>query len=117
MANRRGAARTTALELANVRTQRIYAVVDSIPRGCVASYGQVAREALLPGRARLVGRLMSGLSVSNELPWHRVVNAAGKSSLEPGRAAREQRRRLRLEGVEFSARGRIDLLRYGWRPA
>ncbi len=95
--------------------QRIVATVDSIPRGCVASYGQVALEAGLPGRARLVGRTMSELPAGTKLPWHRVVNAAGRISTS-GASAREQRRRLRAEGVSVDARGKLDLGAHRWTP-
>ena len=95
--------------------QRILATVDSIPRGCVASYGQVAAEAGLPRRARLVGRVLSQLAPGTKLAWHRVVNASGRISLA-GASAREQRRRLRTEGVEVDARGRIDLDVHRWHP-
>jgi methylated-DNA-protein-cysteine methyltransferase-like protein len=97
------------------RRARILAVVDSIPRGRVASYGQVAREAGLPRHARLVGRVLAGLSSASALPWHRVVNSAGGISLRPGAA--RQRRRLAREGVAFSRSGRIDLARFRWAPA
>ena len=95
---------------------RILATVDDIPRGRVASYGQVAAEAGLPGRARLVGRALGALSGESALAWHRVVNAQGRISERPGGAMVEQRRRLEAEGVAFDARGRIDLERFGWRP-
>ncbi len=95
--------------------QRILAVVDSIPPGRVATYGQVAREAALPRRARLVGRVLASLPVRSSIPWHRVVNAAGRISLRPGRGARLQRSRLEREGVSVPG-GRIDLERFGWRP-
>ncbi len=91
--------------------------MDSIPAGRVASYCQVADEAGLPGRARLVGRLLGELEEGSLLPWHRVVIAAGKSSLDPvSPSGREQRRRLEREGVEFRAAGSSDLARFGWRP-
>lgn len=93
--------------------QRIRATVDSIPRGCVATYGQIAREAGLPERARVVGRVLRDLPRGSKLPWHRVINAAGKSSLR-GASAIEQRRRLAREGVRANARGKIDLARFGW---
>ena len=89
--------------------------MDSIPAGKVASYGQVAAEAGLPRRARLVGRVLAGREEGTELPWHRVVNASGGISVRDGGEA-EQRRRLRSEGVEFQANGRIDLKRFGWKP-
>ncbi|MCY2959784.1 MAG: MGMT family protein [Planctomycetota bacterium] len=95
--------------------QRIVATVDSIPRGRVASYGQVALEAGLPRRARLVGRVLSSLPQGSKLAWHRVVNAAGLISTS-GAVAREQRRRLRAEGVPVDVRGRVDLAEHGWRP-
>ena len=99
----------------NPTLQRIYATVDSIPRGNVATYGQVAREAFLPGRARLVGRALRELPKGSLLTWHRVVNASGKLSTS-GTSAVEQARRLKREGVRFSARGRISLAEFGWRP-
>ena len=96
--------------------QRIYAVVKRIPRGRVASYGQVAVLAGLPGRARHVGFALSSLPDGSRVPWHRVVNAAGAVAARgfPG-AEGFQRHLLEEEGVKFSAAGRIDLERYGWR--
>ena len=96
------------------RRARILAVVDSIPKGRVATYGQVAREAGLPRHARLVGRALAGLPEGNPVPWHRVVNSAGRISLRPGAAL--QRRRLAREGLLFTRAGRIDLARFRWLP-
>ena len=93
--------------------QRILATVDSIPRGQVATYGDVAREAGLPRRARLVGRVLSELPAGSRLPWHRVVNACGALSPRPGGTG-EQRRRLLREGLEFASSGRLSLARYRW---
>lgn len=97
--------------------ERIYATVDDIPRGRVATYGQVAEEAGLPRRARLVGRALRELPPERELPWHRVVNASG--SISPrgdGSSARRQKRLLEDEDVEVNPGGRVDLERYRWRP-
>ena len=97
--------------------ERIYAMVDAIPVGCVATYGQVALEAALPRRARLVGKALKDLPQGSSLPWHRVVNARGEISLRAKRASlREQKRRLRAEGVRFSKAGHIDLGVFGWNP-
>ncbi len=96
------------------RRARILAVVDSIPRGRVASYGQVAREAGLPRHARLVGRVLSTLAPGSALPWQRVVNSSGHISPRPGAAL--QRRRLAREGVVLTKAGRIDLERFRWTP-
>ncbi|MCK6446155.1 MAG: MGMT family protein [Planctomycetes bacterium] len=93
----------------------MFATIDAIPRGRVASYGQVAAEAGLAGRARWVGRLLSRLPAHSALPWHRVLGAGGRVSVG-GSAAREQRRRLRAEGVGFRPSGRVDLARHAWRP-
>ena len=95
--------------------RRIYAVVRRIPRGRVASYGQVARLAGLPGHARQVGYAMYALTAGTKVPWHRVVNAAGAVSRRrvPG-AELTQRMLLEREGVRFGPRGRIPLDRYGW---
>ena len=97
--------------------RRIYAVVRRIPRGRVASYGQVARLAGLPGHARQVGYAMHALPAGTTVPWHRVVNAQGAVSRRrvPG-AELTQRMLLLREGVQFGARGRIPLDRYGWKP-
>lgn len=96
------------------RRQRVLAVIDSIPRGRVATYGQVAREAGLARRARFVGKLLSELAPRSPLPWHRVVNASGGISLRPGPGAARQRRLLAREGIRFSASGSIDLARFRW---
>ena len=99
----------------NLRSERIYATVDAIPRGRVASYGQVATEAGLEGRARLVGKLLSSLPTGSRLPWHRVMGAGGRIALGPESAAgRRQIRLLRAEGVEFSKSKRVNLKRFGW---
>jgi methylated-DNA-protein-cysteine methyltransferase related protein len=99
------------------RWERVYAVVRRIPRGRVATYGQVAALAGLGGQARQVGYALHALPGEGFAPWHRVVNARGAISLPPGGGADvTQRLRLEREGVRFDARGRIDLERFGWRP-
>jgi methylated-DNA-protein-cysteine methyltransferase-like protein len=91
---------------------QICQTVQAIPRGRVASYGQVAELAGLPGRARLVGRVLSLLPPNSRVPWQRVVNARGELSLRGEDAAR-QRRLLEREGVRFSSTGRVDMRRFG----
>lgn len=97
------------------RLQRIHAVVDSVPRGRVATYGQVAVAAHV-SNPRHVGAALRRLPPGSSLPWHRIVNARGEISRRGPAAEREQLERLVAEGVEPDARGRIDLERYGWRP-
>ncbi|MBI5202245.1 MAG: MGMT family protein [Elusimicrobia bacterium] len=94
------------------RCARIYAAVRRVPKGRVATYGQIARLAGLPGRARLVGKALGALKDAS-VPWHRIVNAAGKiSGRSEADSPREQRRRLEREGVRFTPAGRIDLEGY-----
>ena len=93
----------------------IYAAVSAVPVGRVATYGQIAEEAGLPRRWRLVGRALGALPDDSAVPWHRIVNARGEISPRgAGDSAREQRLILEDEGVAFDARGRIDLARYRW---
>jgi len=99
-----------------VTYQRIYAVIRRIPRGRVATYGQIAELAGLPGHARQVGYALHALPAGTAVPWHRVINARGEVSLRtsPG-GELTQRMLLEREGVRFDARGRVDLGRVGWR--
>lgn len=96
---------------------RIYAVVRRIPRGRIASYGQVAALAGLPRHARLVGYALHALPPDGDVPWHRVVNAKGELSLRatPG-FEHVQRGLLEDEGVHFDGRGRASHAEFGWRP-
>jgi methylated-DNA-protein-cysteine methyltransferase-like protein len=98
--------------------EKIYAVIQRIPEGRVATYGQVATLAGLPGRARLAGTALRETPEGLTLPWHRVINAGGKVSHRPGLGVDEgyQRHLLEEEGVVFSRGGRIDLDRFGWDP-
>jgi methylated-DNA-protein-cysteine methyltransferase-like protein len=95
---------------------RIYSVVRRIPRGRVATYGQVAKLAGLPGSARQVGYALHALHSASALPWQRVINASGAISLHPMNGGISQRILLEKEGVRFDARGRVSLPRFGWRP-
>jgi methylated-DNA-protein-cysteine methyltransferase-like protein len=97
---------------------RIHDAVRRIPRGRVASYGQVALEAGLPGHARQVGYAMAALPDDSDVPWHRVVNARGEIARRSGGTLGEriQRALLEEEGVVFDGRDRIDLERFGWDP-
>jgi len=90
-------------------------VVRRIPRGRVATYGQVATLAGLPGHARQVGYALHALTSATAVPWQRVVNAAGAISLRPTNGGISQRLLLEREGVRFDARGRIALKKYCWR--
>ena len=97
--------------------ERFYAVVKRIPRGRVATYGQVATLAGLPGHARQVGYALHATPPNVRIPWHRVVNAKGEISLRAGAGGGDlQTALLREECVAFDERGRIDLSRFRWSP-
>ncbi len=97
--------------------QRIWLVVAMIPAGFVATYGDIAARAGLPGNARRVGRALRALPAGTSIPWHRVINAQGRLSLPPNSAAgKTQRCRLLAEGVAFSGQWRIDLRSFRWSP-
>ncbi len=93
-----------------VAAEAILAAVRAIPRGQVAGYGEVARRAGLPGRARLAARVLSG-NTDPALPWHRVLRSDGRIAFPEGsQGFREQARRLRDEGVAV-ANGRVRIAR------
>jgi methylated-DNA-protein-cysteine methyltransferase-like protein len=96
---------------------RIYAVVRRIPPGRVATYGQIAELAGLPGHARQVGYALHALPKGTVVPWHRVLNARGALSLRrsPGGEI-TQRLLLEREGVRFDGGGLVALERIRWRP-
>jgi methylated-DNA-protein-cysteine methyltransferase-like protein len=93
----------------------VYRAVRAIPRGRVATYGQVARWLGLRRGARAVGWALRALSPqrARSVPWHRVVGAGGRISPRAGTGAQVQRRRLSAEGVRFTA-GRVDMSRHGF---
>lgn len=96
-------------------TQRVYALVRTIPRGRILSYGEVAALAGKPRAPRAVGGALSAIPDDMEIPWWRVVNSAGRISTSPiHHTAQIQRAMLEDEGVEFSPGGTIDWDRYGW---
>jgi len=90
-------------------------VIARIPRGRVATYGQIARLAGLKGQARLVGYALHATPAESSIPWHRVLNAQGAISTR-GTSAERQRKLLLREGVRFDARGRVSLEKFQWRP-
>jgi methylated-DNA-protein-cysteine methyltransferase-like protein len=92
----------------------ILRVIRAIPRGCVASYGEIAERAGLPRRARLVGRVLRESPDGAGLPWYRVLRSDGRIAFPPGtRGFREQVRRLAAEGV-LVVGCRVDIALHGW---
>ena len=89
----------------------VHAVVASIPAGKVCAYGEVAKRAGHPGRARWVGKILSQLPPDTDLPWHRVINAAGGITCPQAQIARE---RLVAEGVKVRDL-KVNIRQFGWR--
>ncbi len=94
--------------------ETIHDVVRTIPKGRVATYGQIAVivERCTP---RMVGYAMAAVPFGTDVPWHRVINAQGRVSARGGGdGAETQRVLLEAEGVAFDESGRVDLARVGW---
>jgi methylated-DNA-protein-cysteine methyltransferase related protein len=106
----------TAPPQGDAAAEAIFAVIRRIPKGWVATYGQVAAMAGLPRRARLVGTVLQNLDPASDIPWHRVVNAKGEVSYSLSRNGGDalQQRLLEKEGVEFDDRNRFNLERFRW---
>lgn len=98
------------------RKETIWHIVSQIPKGKVATYGQVAELAGITRGARLVGRILNQLPKDSQLPWHRVVNAAGKVSLRSQTDGHnQQQHKLNNEDVVFIS-GKLNLSLYRWQP-
>jgi len=100
---------------AQLHYKDIYRIVRRIPRGRVATYGQIATLAGIDGQARQVGYALHNLPTGADVPWHRVVNARGEVSLRTTSDSHQlQRMLLEAEGVIFDTRGRVDMERFRW---
>jgi methylated-DNA-protein-cysteine methyltransferase-like protein len=96
--------------------EKIWATIRRVPLGRVATYGQIAAEAGFVKRPRLTAQALANVPPGMEIPWHRIINAQGKSSMPEGsRGNREQLRRLKGEGVKI-VKGKISLDEYRWQP-
>ncbi|MBL8046458.1 MAG: MGMT family protein [Anaerolineales bacterium] len=104
--------------------EQVYALVRQVPHGKVATYGQIALLLIPPASVpadqyRRVGAIWVGGAMANapeDVPWQRVINSQGKISARPGLGPAAQRNLLEAEGVEFDAKERVDLKRFGWNP-
>ena len=98
------------------RLERIWSTIADIPEGTVASYGQLAEIAGIPRGARQVGYALRHSPAGLDLPWHRVVQASGKSAFDRNSTAfAEQSKRLVEEGVAI-LNGKVDMRKYRWQP-
>jgi len=91
-------------------------IVRQIPRGSVATYGQIAKLAGIPRNSRQVGSVLKNLPAGSSVPWFRVVNSRGEISLRgDGSCQSVQRIKLEKEKIEFDGRGRVSLSRFAWK--
>jgi methylated-DNA-protein-cysteine methyltransferase-like protein len=94
--------------------ERVKAIIKRIPRGKVATYGQIATVAGNPRAARQVVRVLHACSRKDRLPWHRVINREGRISLKRDYGYELQKKLLDDEGVAFDEHGAVDLVRHQW---
>jgi methylated-DNA-protein-cysteine methyltransferase-like protein len=97
-------------------TVAVKKVIKKIPRGKVATYGQIAALAGNPRAARQVVRILHSSSRKDKLPWHRVINSKGTISLKPGQGYELQKSLLEKEGIKFGLRDAVDLKLFLWSP-
>ena len=103
---------------------QVWSLVRQVPSGRVTTYGRVAERlgpppGVDPETFRVYGARWVGAAMAaspGDVPWQRVVNAQGEISIRQGGLHLRQRSLLEAEGVEFNARGQIDLGRFGWEP-
>ncbi|MEE4244108.1 MAG: MGMT family protein [Kangiellaceae bacterium] len=100
----------------DTQSEKIIAIINQIPEGKVISYGMVADYAGLPGRARLVGRVLKQAPDHLSLPWQRVLRAGGHLAFAMGSTQFDKQvELLGNEGVEI-VKGKVDIDRFGWKP-
>ena len=95
------------------RLERVWALVRKVPKGAVATYGDIAD--LAGCTARQVGFALRRSPAGMRLPWHRILAAGGRIAL-PGDSGLTQRLKLEQEGVTFRGR-RVNIAKHRWRPA
>jgi len=104
----------------NVKYQQIWQTVQAIPYGKVASYGQIADLAGLPGRARLVGKALGCVPEQGwrgqRVPWYRVINSQGSISFSPASEHFECQKQLLQDEQVVVLGGRIKLKQFQWQP-
>lgn len=104
------------METKSLYTQ-FYEIIQRIPKGRVATYGQIANLAGYPGYARQVGYALNSIPEGMDLPWHRVINSKGMISIKKGGLYDNiQRIVLEDEGVIFDQRNCVSLSIYQWQP-
>jgi methylated-DNA-protein-cysteine methyltransferase-like protein len=98
------------------RMHRIWDTIRDVPKGSVASYGQIAEAAGIPRGARQVAHALRQLPEGHDVPWHRIIRSSGRIAFDKGTPQyEEQAKRLMMDEVAVIA-GRIDMRKYRWQP-
>ncbi|MEK2647049.1 MGMT family protein [Bdellovibrio sp. BCCA] len=97
-------------------SKKVISFIKKIPKGKVATYGQIAKLAGKPQGSRGVAWILHSCSESHDLPWQRVLNSKGKISFPPSTSSYVKQKRLLVkEGIEFGEQDQIDLKKFQWR--
>ncbi|TYB31163.1 MAG: MGMT family protein [Candidatus Mcinerneyibacterium aminivorans] len=96
----------------NEFSECVIKIINSIPEGKVMTYGQIAAMAGNPRAARAVSWILHSGSKKHNLPWHRVINSKGGISIKSRKGYKEQKQRLKEEGISFNKNDKINLEKY-----
>jgi len=102
--------------MSSEKINRIWKTVKVIPKGKVASYGQIADLAGLPGRARLVGKALGLAPKEMKLPWYRVLRSSGQLAFEKGSQHAEKQKGLLQQEEVVVLNNRVKLNDFAWQP-
>ncbi|WP_338470612.1 MGMT family protein [Niallia sp. XMNu-256] len=97
-------------------TKNVIKIIQSIPKGRIMTYGQIAAIGGSPRGARQVVRILHSMSRAYGLPWHRVVNAKGEIAIKDDEGHFVQVALLKEEGIVVDEKDRIDVEKYRWEP-
>jgi len=105
------------MTIVKITYDKIYQIIEKIPYGCVATYGQIASLAGIPKQSRRIGYALSVLN-DHDIPWHRVINAKGEISRRSNSDYESYQRDLLIdEGIVFDKKGKVSLDQFGWKLA
>lgn len=96
-------------------TLKIIKLIKSVPKGRVATYGQIAALAGYPRGARQVSWVLSGYGKKEKLPWFRIINSQGRISIPLDKGYFRQKKLLEAEGVKFGDQDTVDLKKFAWK--
>lgn len=97
------------------KQDKIISIIQAVPKGSVASYGQIASIAGIARGHRLVAAALRASNIS-DLPWYRIIRADGRCGMDEGSEGYiKQFALLKAEGI-IAKKGRVDMKRYQWQP-